>query len=345
MNLRPGLRVLDRGPGTLQIGVDQHWAIVLAGLTPAETTLLRSLAGSDPATEADLLRRCSGHGVPRARMSELLAELGGAGLLTECADARLPTGSGAGDDARAAACASPGGDGARLVAARTRATVAVVGLGRVGMVLADTLASAGVGGFLFDDARRVRAGDVGVGGLREKHVGLHRSQAAAQVLGGTYPGLRITAAGREAPDVVVVVFDEVADSLRTVRLMVEGVAHLVVTVREGDVVVGPFVLPGRTPCLTCLDAGRADLDPAWPVLRSQLKEAAALDPPAQESSTAAVAGALGAAQVLAHLDGRVPPTAGACIEMSVVDAVPRLREWSMHPECGCIEVAARGVHG
>ncbi|SDC37605.1 Molybdopterin or thiamine biosynthesis adenylyltransferase [Sanguibacter gelidistatuariae] len=344
MKLRPGLRVLDRDPGTLQIGVDQRWATVLSGLTPAEATLLRTLAGPAPATGEDLLRRCAGRGVASARMAELLAGLDRDGLLIEGPSGALPVGSGAGDDARAAACTAPDGDGAQVVAARRRATVAVVGLGRLGMVLADTLASAGVGGFLFDDARRVRACDVGVGGLRERHVGLLRSQAAAQVLGGTYPALRLGAGAHEVPDVVVVVFDEVADSLRTVRLMVEGVAHLVVTVREGDVVVGPFVLPGRTPCLNCLDAGRTDLDPAWPRVRDQLKEAAALVPPAQESSTAAVAGALGAAQVLAQLDGRLPATAGACIEVSAPDAVPRLREWPMHPECGCIDVSGAG-HG
>ena len=340
MKLRPGLRVLERHPGTVQIGADQRWATVLTGLSPAETDLLRTLAGPTPASDTDLLRRCAATGVAPGRLSGLLADLTRAGLLTESEPGPLPVGSGAGDDARSAACTAPDGDGARVVAARARAGVAVVGLGRVGMVLADTLASAGVGALAFDDARRVRAGDVGIGGLRDRHVGLARAQAAVEVLGGIYPALQLGGSGR-VPDVVVVVFDEVADSLRTVRLMVEGVAHLVVTVREGDVVVGPFVLPGQTPCITCLDVRRTELDPRWPQLRDQLKDAAALAPPAQESSTAAASGALAAAAVLAHLDGRRPVTAGACIEVSAPDAVPRLREWSMHPECGCVDVSPR----
>ena len=285
MKLRPGLRVLDRDPDALQIGADQRWATVVFGLAPGEADLLRDLAGPSPASDTDLLRRCGAHGVTPERLGALLTELERAGLLVAGTLSALPVGSGAVDDARSAACTAPDGDGARVVAARARVTVAVVGLGRVGMVLADTLASAGVGGLAFDDARRVRAGDVGIGGLRDRHVGLPRAQAAAEVLGGIYPALQL-GGGARVPDVVVVVFDEVADSVRTVRLMVEGVAHLVVTVREGDVVVGPFVLPGQTPCITCLDVRRAELDPLWPRVRDQLKDAAAQLPPAQESSTA-----------------------------------------------------------
>ena len=338
MKLRPGLRIVERGPGTVQVGADQRWATVLTGLTAAETHLLRQLAGPEPAAGTDLLRRCSAARVAPERLTELLAALTRAGLLTAVRPGPLPVGSGAGDDARSAACTSSDGDGARIVTDRARAVVAVVGLGRVGMVLCDILASAGVGTLALDDARRVRPGDVGIGGLRDRHVGLGRAQAGAEVLGGIYPALRIGGDG-QVPDVVVVVFDEVADSVRTVRLMVEGVAHLVVTVREGDVVVGPFVLPGQTPCITCLDTRRTELDPLWPQVRDQLRDAAAQVPPAQESSTAAASAALAAAGVLAHLDGRQPVTAGACIEVSVPDAVPRLREWSMHPDCGCIDVS------
>ncbi len=37
----------------------------------------------------------------------------------------------------------------------------------------------------------------------------------------------------------------------------DGVPHLVVRLTEGDAVVGPFVVPGRTACLRCVDAHHA----------------------------------------------------------------------------------------
>ncbi len=39
---------------------------------------------------------------------------------------------------------------------------------------------------------------------------------------------------------------------------VTGLPHLMVRLTEGDAVVGPFVVPGRTACLRCLDAHHAD---------------------------------------------------------------------------------------
>ena len=44
--------------------------------------------------------------------------------------------------------------------------------------------------------------------------------------------------------------------------------------------VGPFVRPGRGPCLRCLDLHRTDADPAWPAMATQLhaRDAAAARP-------------------------------------------------------------------
>ncbi|OIQ81337.1 hypothetical protein GALL_369000 [mine drainage metagenome] len=60
----------------------------------------------------------------------------------------------------------------------------------------------------------------------------------------------------------------------------------------------------------------------------------------EESSLAAVAGSLAAAQALAHLDGRVPTVRGAGLEVSLPEAVPRVRSWSVHPDCGCVAIPA-----
>ena len=39
-------------------------------------------------------------------------------------------------------------------------------------------------------------------------------------------------------------------------------------------VVGPFVVPGTTACLRCVDAHRTDADPAWPLLVAAVRRAA-----------------------------------------------------------------------
>lgn len=262
------------------------------------------------------------------------------------------------DDADAVAdwAGRRGVTGSEVVAARAGWTVAVVGTGRLGAVAVDVLAASGVGTVLLDDAREVRLGDVGVGGLREQHVGRRRDRAVGELAAGGYRDLRVAGPSDDAPDVVVLVVEEGLATLRTARLVAEGVPHLVVTVTGWGAVVGPFVLPGETACVHCValheggagslhrrgagpgdgdgrcaDVGVAGGRESGPGLRT-------VGPPVlapQPSTVAAVAGALVGAEVVAYLDGRRPATAGASIEVETLDAMPRLRGWSVHLRCGC----------
>lgn len=343
MRLRPNLRVLDRGPTALQFGADPRWATLLTGLTGPERELLLELRSDDRPSTETLMARSGTLDVPPDRLRTALAVLATAGLFSPVTraggGARVP--SALLDDAAAIETSVPGLLGAPILAARSSAVVALCGVGRLGMVAASTLAAAGVGTLELDDARPVRPADVGVGGYREKDVGAPRARAASEVVMRAYPATRARSGGSTTPDVVVLVFEESADPVRTARLMSEGVPHLAVTIREGDVVVGPFVEPGKSPCLTCLDLHRTDQDSSWPDIAPQLRRAGRLAPPALDSSLAALAGAMAAAHVLARLDGFRPATTGASIEVSIPDALPRLRRWEMHPDCGCIDVSPR----
>lgn len=118
-------------------------------------------------------------------------------------------------------------------------------------------------------------------------------------------------------------------------LVQEGRTHLVLAGGPERWEVGPLVVPGRTACLRCVDAARAETDPRRTVVADQLarsEAAAAPDPVAQ-----ATALALAAREVLAHLDGDEPATWSATLTVGVtgVDAVPRRHIWRRHPHCGC----------
>jgi hypothetical protein len=122
------------------------------------------------------------------------------------------------------------------------------------------------------------------------------------------------------------------------HLMREGRAHLVAGMRGTAGTVGPFVLPGTTPCLRCVDLTRCQLDPAWAAVRDQLsateRPTGSPAPPASAVVTRAVA-ALAAAEVLAHLEGRAVVTAGASAALSLVEPWPVLRHWPVQQACGC----------
>jgi hypothetical protein len=147
------------------------------------------------------------------------------------------------------------------------------------------------------------------------------------------------------PDLVVLASgrDDVRDRAR--RLVLDGTAHLLVEVREATGVVGPLVLPGRTPCLRCLDLTRSDLDPAWPVLAHQLSAAGDGDTGCDGPLALAVA-AQAAMQVLAVVDGTTVPAAlGGTLELALPDWRWRRRTWPLHRDCGCGAPPAEPGHG
>lgn len=241
---------------------------------------------------------------------------------------------------------SHGTTGASVVAARAGRVVAVVGAGRLAAVAVDVLTASGTGTLLFDDPREVRPGDVGVGGLREHHVGRRWDDALRDVVLLSRRGTTIGDPAVDSPDVVVFVVEDGAGVLRTARLVAEGVSHLVVTVTGWGAVVGPFVLPGETACARCVelqvrgpeDLAGADWSGTGQGDATVADGVARVGRPPQSSAVAATAGSLVAAEVVAYLDGRRPATAGASIEVEMLDAMPRLRGWSVHPGCGCTEM-------
>src|SRR5690606_7857730 len=90
--------------------------------------------------------------------------------------------------------------------------------------------------------------------------------------------------------------------------------HLAVTMRDGTAIIGPLVPPAGTPCLNCVDLHRADRDPQWPSLAAQL--AGSCEPEPYAVTTAMIGAGLAAAEVFSYLDGAVPETVGASLEIT-----------------------------
>lgn len=69
---------------------------------------------------------------------------------------------------------------------------------------------------------------------------------------------------------VVLLAHHVVQPQRAAALVSGDVPHLPVVLAPDRVEVGPFVEPGSTACLACVDAHRCDADPAWPQIAAQL---------------------------------------------------------------------------
>lgn len=324
--LRPGVHVLRRGADELQVGLDPARAIVLPdrpevrrlvrALTSPATRLeegeydagtLEVLAASDLLVDADLLLPLIPTGPTTASRTD-----GPSGPPLRRADV--------------AAVAAEAGDQTRAVLDRRRRTQVIVATtanpesAAMAERLVDLLTCAGVS---------VRGpGDRAPAGPHER--GRRRPAAPA---GPTAPAVDGPAVG------VMVAVGEPARELFD-DWMRETVRHLVLRLSERHAVVGPFVTPGETACLRCIDAHHADVDPAWPLLVSQQAAASAREredtvPEPVDSVLAALAAAWAARELVSAADGRPPVTESSTIRLDPHLTAVETHTWPRHPACGC----------
>lgn len=315
MRLRRGLRVLRTGPAEVQIGIDPRWAVRLRGLTGAQCTAL--MHGSERALAPVIPPR-------------VLADLDRLGLTRVAARREAVLTPRLAPDARAHAL-TEGAEAGDVLRRRAAATVEVRGLGRTGVLIAATLAAAGIGTLRLTDRRVVAEADLGTG-LPPSEVGHRRETAVARLVRACAPDARAGSTDRwgTEPTVVVTVSADAADPEQCLRLMSAGVPHLPVVLREADAMIGPFAVPGAPCCLRCVELTRADHDPDWPRLLALLctGDRVAAEPVA----LATVTGGLAVAEVLRQVDGGRPVTFGRGYELAVPTMEPRLRAWAAHPE-------------
>ncbi|HET9500998.1 MAG TPA: TOMM precursor leader peptide-binding protein [Marmoricola sp.] len=147
----------------------------------------------------------------------------------------------------------------------------------------------------------------------------------------------------DRPDVVLVLCDGEAERDPLDRLVRAGVPHLLVRLVDGVVTVGPFVVPGRTACVRCVDEHLAAGDPAHHSLVAQ--HARLSRHPVEQSpgyvaprdhALLTLATAWAVRDVLTHLEGDRPTTWSATVRLEAgLAAVTEVR-WLRHPECGCV---------
>lgn len=351
--LLPHLRPLWRDRHTLQLGTDPDRAVVVEFAQPAAARILSLVDGtrteravfadaaalgiaSDDVTAVLVALRQAGvligahalvpRGLPQAQRRRLAGEAAALAMRRIPADGTAPSGEGS---------ATRGATPAQLLRRRAAGHVLVTGQPRLSASIAAGLAAAGVGHVFVRTPGPVSTDDVTPGGLSAADVGRPAAEAALDVVARAAPDvdtspLRVD----EATFLVRVGFDPTPAALAAQAYARRRLPHLAVTVRDGAVVVGPFVPPAGSPCLACLDLHRGDRDPAWRALAAQLATGPA---PAQACATATTLIGVGyaVAEVLAYLDGGSPRTRGATIEIDGAGA-ERRRRWPTHPRCDCL---------
>jgi hypothetical protein len=117
-------------------------------------------------------------------------------------------------------------------------------------------------------------------------------------------------------------------------LVREGAPHLLVN--SGTAArIGPFVVPGQTACLRCVDAHLAEPDPRRQLVVEQAARAARATGATPVDPTLEVLALAWAVRDLArYAEGDHPATWSATVAVDHAGPAVR-REWERHPHCGC----------
>lgn len=158
--------------------------------------------------------------------------------------------------------------------------------------------------------------------------------------------------GSAAPVVLVLCLGEI-DRADLDPLVRADAPHLLVRLVEGTAVVGPFVVPGSTACVRCIDAHLADRDPtsvgltarhAW--VRRDRRDGVA-EPVDTALATLAIAWAV--RDLVSHVEGDRPSTWSTTVHLAPGLTRVTQATWLRHPACGCTwlgdEATSRTMEG
>jgi hypothetical protein len=137
----------------------------------------------------------------------------------------------------------------------------------------------------------------------------------------------------EAPTRMLVTIGEPRRSVSD-TLVRDDVSHLWVVVLPGAVRLGPFVAPGSTACLRCVDAHLGDVDPRRATVLHQLEQLPSVPERDPDPCLVQLAVAWAVRDIVRVLDGHPPALRSATVTVTEDLDVIR-RDWLRHPHCGC----------
>ncbi|WP_062213112.1 hypothetical protein [Demequina oxidasica] len=149
----------------------------------------------------------------------------------------------------------------------SHSSVCVMSADALGAHIGLCLAQAGVNRIIFDDDAPLPAHD-----LQSLTLSRSRGEAAVRAVNAWVPHSACLAphpGDATAGDVVVVVAYGAPTVSLVHDLMATDRPHLPVMTDEYGVTVGPLVVPGQGPCVTCLGIARTEQDPDWPMVALQ----------------------------------------------------------------------------
>ena len=334
--LAPGVRVYERGPTQVQIGINPNSALVIDKMVGQ--TIKKFLTGAHSVSEICNQLVLDGHDLKSSE--NFLAQLSELGLvesgpIASTYDLQNPVS----EIQRLNLFRETNGDLASINK-RIGCEVSIRGAGRLGMTVCLLLASAGFPNITVHDPVLVSDSDLTPWGASRIDIGIRRDVVARNLVERMIRGasahknsLRFRANRR----LEILMPDQRADfpwiSATSADLLVAtDTSHLFAATSSTVSLISSVIGPGETPCLRCLHLHRCDQDPQWPLIDLQVSQSPTVD---SASISLILKTALEVVRLVSTWVDE-PETNGAQIlklgdSLNSVETYPTF----FHPACGC----------
>lgn len=161
----------------------------------------------------------------------------------------------------------------------------------------------------------------------------HWSQMLAEQLSTAGIGTICDDSSRNHPDLSILLSWGFPNPVAIAKAMRHNQTHLPLVAGNDFVEIGPLVVPGYTPCASCVSNHRAA---QVPDLQERAASLAGVDFPRIETCLAAMGAAFASTTALAFLDHRAI-FAGQVTRIDV-DGGVEVMTYDSHPDCGCLGI-------
>jgi hypothetical protein len=220
------------------------------GVTQAQLQSLNKLANTNKATVSEILSEVSpllwqsSRTLPKQIIEERFAEITRIFLM--------------------------GQDPADILLVRKKKIVFIESLDSTGFTIGKALAIGGIGRLISLDQKRVSNADLGPLSYSKSEVGIPRVRAAQKTIG---PALEFHSRISRSLDQVsasVVIANDIVNPNSYQKWMARDIPHLSICFDEEGVEISPLILPGKTPCLGCMQLYEIETKENWKLIAPQL---------------------------------------------------------------------------
>lgn len=227
--------------------------------------------------------------------------------------------------------------GAEIVARRSQFEILIFGTNRIAVTLLGALRAAGFERTSIIDraprnhpARMIQASDLMGGFFRNSEILQNKAHVlqSCSATNANASNVELIEAKVRNPNLIISVGAPAFDAQQ--RWLSEGTPHLLITFEtSGELRLGPLVVPGQSPCLTCIELSEIDAG-LEPRLRPYLVEVEVSVGLALLTAGAAV---LEVSKLAANSS---TPIVAKSFEITSEQFInPEVRSWQFHPLCGC----------